>query len=171
MRVFLVILYVITAGAFTNCNAQKYKSAAGIRIDGGKMLGFSYSQRFFKRTTAEFNLDFRNNEVKTSIMGKYHKRLLGKSLTLFGGIGYHAGSFKEEGGFSGGDVSIGAEHKILILPLTVSFELNPSIHITGEHPDWYTFQSVFSIKYILIKNKQSIFGDKKRKGFFRNNKN
>lgn len=173
MRIIIIICLIFGAVSVNHCNAQKYKSAAGLRIDGGKMLGLTYSQRFFKRTTAEINLDFRNQEVKTTVMAKYHKRLLGKSLTLFGGVGYHLGSFKDEGGFSGADLTLGVEHKILILPLSVSFELNPSVHITGEHPDWYTFQSVFAVKYILVRNNEGIFrnNNRRRGGIFNNRNN
>ncbi|MFK7756717.1 MAG: hypothetical protein AB8B53_07280 [Flavobacteriales bacterium] len=172
MRVLLIICLLIGFGSVNHCNAQKYKSALGLRVDGGKMLGLTYSQRFFKRTTAEINLDFRNQEVKTTILGKYHKRLLGKGLTLFGGVGYHIGNFKDEGAFTGADITLGVEHKILILPLSVSFELNPSAHITGEHPDWYTFQSVFAVKYILVRNKESIFNSRRgRRGGLFNNRN
>jgi len=131
----------------------------GVRIDGGKMLGLTYSQRFFKRTTAELNLDFRSQEVKTSIVGKVHKPLVGRGLTLFGGLGYHVGSFKDRGGFSGLDLTVGAEHKIIIVPISIAFELAPSAHITGDHPDWYTFQSVFSIKYVLVRNRERLFGN------------
>ena len=90
-------------------------------------------------------------------MGKVHKPLVGKGLTVFAGLGYHVGNFKDEGSFSGGDVTVGVEHKILILPISIAFEINPSVHITGEHSDWYTFQSVFSVKYVLIKNRKGLF--------------
>ena len=137
---------------------QKYKSAIGLRVDGGKMVGVNYTQRFFKRTTAELNLDFREgNQVVTSLVYKIHKPLVGRGLTLFGGVGYHFGNYKDLGSFSGGDFTVGVEHKIVILPFSIGFELSPSIHLSGVHPDWYTFQSIFSVKYVLIKQRRGLF--------------
>jgi hypothetical protein len=149
----IVFLFVI---GLTSASAQKYKSAAGVRMDG-QMFGVTYSQRVFNALTAEGNLDFRNQEVKISAVGKYHKPILGKSLTMFIGGGYHLGSLKDYGSFSGLDLTVGVEHKILLIPFSVGFEINPSIHIMGSHPNWYTFQSVFSIKYVIIKDKEGYF--------------
>ncbi len=162
-RAISILILLMLISGVQHCNAQKYKSAVGVRMDGG-MFGFVYSQRFFKRTTGEVNVDFRSREVKTTFVAKFHRPLTGKGLTFFGGIGYHLGNYKEFGGFSGSDFTVGFEHKILALPLSISFEINPSVHVTGEHPDWYTFQSAFSIKYILVRHK------KKKKGLFKKKK-
>jgi hypothetical protein len=54
-------------------------------------------------------------------------------------------------------LTVGVEHKILLIPFSVGFEINPSIHIMGSHPNWYTFQSVFSVKYVIIKDKEGYF--------------
>ena len=51
----IVFLFVI---GLTGASAQKYKSAAGVRMDG-QMFGVTYSQRVFNALTAEGNLDFR----------------------------------------------------------------------------------------------------------------
>jgi len=153
---FIVIIFL--TGFSSMSIGQRYKTALGIRADGGKMIGVNLTQRFFKATTAELNLDFREgNQVIGRGTFKIHKPLIGKGLTLFGGIGMHYGNYKDIGVFSGGDVSVGLEHKILILPFSVSFELTPSVHLGGEHPNWYTFQSVFSVKYILIKHRRGLF--------------
>lgn len=156
MRKVISIIVLLALISVSSCNAQKYKSAAGVRMDG-QMFGVTYSQRFFNAVTAEGNLDFRNQEVNVSVVGKYHKPILGKSLTLFMGGGYHLGTYKNYGGFSGADLTIGVEHKILIVPFSVGFEINPSIHFTGSHPNWYTFQSVFSVKYVIAKDKEGYF--------------
>lgn len=158
-KLFLLVIFL---GLFYNADCQRYRSAIGFRADGGRMIGFGLSQRFFKSTTAEINLDFREgNQVIGRGLFKFHKSLIGKGLTLFAGGGVHYGNYKDLGRFSGADATIGLEHKILILPFSISFELNPSVHLSGEHPDWYTFQSVFSVKYILVKHR--------RRGLFRRN--
>lgn len=155
MKKIAVIIFLLFLSIDADC--QRYKSAIGLRVDGGQMVGVNLTQRFFKQTTAEVNLDFRTNQIIGRGMMKFHKPLIGKGLTLFGGAGFHYGNYKDIGPFSGADVSVGVEHKILILPFSISFEFNPAIHLGGDHPDWYTFQSVASIKYILVKHRQGLF--------------
>lgn len=154
-----VIILACFLGFFAlQSHSQRYKTAIGLRADGGKMIGLNVTQRFFKRTTAELNVDFRQgNQVISRGMVKFHKRLVGKGLTLFGGVGVHYGNYKDLGTFTGGDFSVGLEHKILILPFSISFELTPAVHLAGEHPDWYSFSSIFSVKYILVKHRRGLF--------------
>ncbi len=154
----LIIISIFLSLFALQSHSQRYKSAAGIRADGGKMIGLNYTQRFLKRTTAEINLDFREgNQIIARGMMKFHKPLIGKGLTLYAGGGVHYGNYKDLGTFSGADASVGIEHKIVILPFSISFELTPAIHLAGEHPDWYTFQSVFSVKYVLVKHRKGLF--------------
>ena len=154
----LVITLIFISLFALQSHTQRYKTLIGLRADGGRMIGLNLTQRFFKRTTVEVNLDFREgNQIIARGMFKLHKRLVGKGLTLFTGAGVHYGTYKSIGEFSGADVSVGLEHKILILPFTLSFELNPAIHVVGDHPNWYTFQSVFSVKYVLVKHRRGLF--------------
>ena len=163
----ICLIAIFIGTSFGEATAQKYKSAAGLRMDG-QLIGLTYSQRFFNRTTAELNVDLRSREARVSAIGKFHKPILGQSLTMFVGGGYHFGTYKDFGGFNGADLTLGIEHKIILLPFSIGFEINPSIHLAGNHPDWYTFQTVFSIKYVIRKDKEGYFSNSQQRQRQRN---
>jgi hypothetical protein len=52
---------------------------------------------------------------------------------------------------------MGIEYKIMIAPVVISFDVNPAFHTGGNHANWWDFQTVFSIKYILIKDRKKLF--------------
>lgn len=135
-----------------NLPAQLYKTTLGIRLDN-EQFGIGIDQRIFKPVTVSAAFDARSNEVRATALLRYHIKVIGRRLNVYPGIGAHAGVYKNYGSYQGGDLLFGAEYKMLIAPIVISFDFMPSFHTGGEHPDWWNLQSVFSIKYVIQKRK------------------
>lgn len=138
-------------------SAQLYKTNIGVRLDESQ-FGISLDQKIYKQFTATAAFDAKSNEIKASALARYHLKVLGRRLNIYPGFGPHWGVVKEYGEFTGFDLMIGAEYKLMLLPVVLSFDVNPSFHTGGNHPDWWNFQTVFSIKYVLVKDRAKFFG-------------
>ncbi len=147
---------ILLCGTFF-LSAQLYKTNLGIRLDESQ-FGLSLDQKIYKQLTAQVAFDAKTREIKATAFARYHLKVIGRRLNVYPGIGVHTGTYKDHGGFSGFDMLVGAEYKMMILPVVLSFDFSPAFHTAGHHPDWWNFQSVFSIKYILVKDKRKLFG-------------
>jgi len=135
-----------------NLGAQLYKTSVGVRLDN-EQFGIGLDQKIYKQLTATAAFDARSNEVRSSAFLKYHLKIIGQRLNVYPGIGAHYGVYKNFGEYSGFDMLFGAEYKMIIAPIVLSFDFQPSFHPGGSHPDWWNLQSVFSIKYVINKRK------------------
>ena len=86
------------------------------------------------------------------MLAQQHFPLLGKRLNVYVGGGIHAGDDKDRGSFYGVDLITGVEYKVNALPLLLSLDFKPSIHI--DHEDWLTPSTAFSLRYVFIKEKK-----------------
>lgn len=136
--------------------AQLYKTNIGVRLDESQ-FGVSLDQKIYQQFTTTAAFDAKSNEVKATAIARYHFKVLGRRLNIYPGLGAHWGVVKEYGDFSGFDLLIGAEYKLVLLPVVLSFDVNPAFHTAGHHPDWWNFQTVFSIKYVLVKDRAKFF--------------
>jgi hypothetical protein len=74
------------------------------------------------------------------------------------------GNLKDRGAFYGGDLIVGTELKVPILPLVLALDLKPAFHVN--HDEWGRMNGAFSIRYILVKEKKEkkkLFGIFNRK--------
>ena len=137
-------------------SAQLYKTTMGVRLDN-EQFGIGIDQKIYKQLTATAAFDAWSNEVRATALLRYHLKVIGQRLTIYPGLGAHTGLYKNEGSYNGFDLLLGAEYKLLLLPVVLSFDFQPSFHSGGHHPDWWNLQSVFSIKYVIVRQKGGLF--------------
>lgn len=149
MRYLLFIAMLFSLSA----SAQVYRSTFGIRLDD-EQIGASYTHRILDQTTVEGFMDLGKRQVTTAIFGRQHVKIAGRRLNWYGGAGPMYGTLKDHGDFYGCIVNLGAEYKFMLFPVVISFDMQPQIYLGNSHPDWWTFQSVFSLKYVVSKSKK-----------------
>jgi hypothetical protein len=155
---FTGLLTLVALGA----SAQKYRTAAGVRI-GRDNFGVTVQQKVFERTTLEGIGLVGTREVSATLLAEQHFGLLGKSLNYYLGAGAHVGVQKNDGGFGGVDAIAGVEYKIAFVPVVLSLDVKPSVEISNSD-DWFRFPAALSVRYILVKDKKEgflngVFGD------------
>jgi hypothetical protein len=133
--------------------AQKYITAAGVRLGGGN-YGITVQQLVAPRVTIEGIAGLGTRAYSGTVLGEYHFGILGPSLNYYFGAGGHLGHNKDTGGFSGLDGIVGIEYKVAFLPLALSFDFKPSLEFGSD--DYARFPTAFSIRYVLIKRKTSL---------------
>jgi hypothetical protein len=150
MRYFLIVLILFISQAGIS---QLYKTTFGARLDDAQ-FGLSLTQRILPKTSIEVYGDMTSNFVQAGAVVRQHLKIAGRRMNYYPIVGMHTGYYKDRGGFSGSDLGIGAEYKFILMPLSMSFDVVPSVHFIGNHADWWTFNTVFSIKYILVEDKR-----------------
>ena len=133
--------------------AQKYITAAGVRLGGGN-YGITVQQAVGRRVTIEGIAGLGEREYSGTVLGEYHFGILGPSLNYYFGAGGHLAHNKDTGGFGGFDGIVGVEYKVAFLPLVLSFDFKPAIELNSS--DYARFPTAFSIRYVLIKRKNSL---------------
>lgn len=156
-RLAWVILFT-TSGC--TLSAQKYITAAGIRM-GNEGIGISLQQRLFDHTTveaiAEMNL---KNYWVTGMIEQHNNILFSKSFNAYAGIGPSFGKdYFTDSVWVGGNFIFGVEYKVLLLPFVISADLKPSFRFGQE--DAFDLGVGFSVRYVLFKDKTSIFNRNK----------
>jgi hypothetical protein len=134
--------------------AQKYNTAAGVRLGGGN-YGITVQQRVASRVTIEGIAGLREREYSGTVLGEYHFGILGPSLNYYFGAGGHLGHNKNTGDFGGFDGIVGVEYKVAFLPIALSFDFKPSYEINSD--DYARFPTAFSIRYVFAKRKTKFF--------------
>ena len=167
-KLFLSFFLLVT---FTySVQAQKYRTAAGIRI-GRNDFGFTGQQKILKKTTLEGIAAVSGRELSATGLIEQHFPVLGPGFNIYLGAGAHIGHLKDNGTYYGGDLIAGAELKLPVVPLVLSLDLKPTFHVN--HEEWGGVGSGFSIRYILIKEKKEkkkLFGILNRKDDDRSNR-
>lgn len=134
--------------------AQKYITAAGLRLGGGS-YGLTVQQLVARRVTIEGIAGLSERAYSGTVLAEYHFGILGPSLNYYVGAGGHLGHQKETGSFRGFDAVVGIEYKVAFLPLALSFDFKPSVEFNGD--DYARFPTAFSIRYVLIKRKINLW--------------
>ncbi|WP_426061006.1 hypothetical protein [Hymenobacter sp. B1770] len=130
--------------------AQKYRTAAGLRAGGGS-YGLTVQQLVVPKTTLEGLAMFSPRERSATVLAERHFGILGPSLNYYFGAGAHVGNHRDEGAFWGFDGIVGAEYKIAFVPIVLSLDFKPTIEFGSG--DWNRFPTAFSVRYILVKQK------------------
>jgi hypothetical protein len=148
-KIFITILLV--AGVASVSQAQKYRTAAGIRL-GGDQFGATVQQKVAERSTLEGIALVGSREYSGTLLYQRHFPLLGKRFNYYLGGGGHVGNLKDHGVFTGVDAIVGVEYKINGLPLLLSADVKPALHIN--HEDWVNLATGISIRYVILPEKK-----------------
>jgi hypothetical protein len=161
----LVPLLLLGMAAARPAAAQKYRTAAGLRMSSG-LYGLTVQQKFLPKATLEGLALAGSREITGTVLAERHFGILGPSLNYYVGAGGHVGRHKDTGTFGGFDAIVGVEYKIAFSRLVVSADFKPSVEFNSD--DWARFPTAFSVRYIIIKEKRTglfdgVFGGKDRK--------
>ncbi|MBC3540742.1 hypothetical protein ACFSC6_12700 [Rufibacter sediminis] len=148
-KIFLAGLCLLFMGCLPAL-AQRYKTAAGVRI-GNDEFGGTIQQKILEKTTLEGMVTAGTRQVTATLLAEQHFPVLGQRFNYYMGGGVHGGHLKDYGTIYGFDVIGGLEYKVNGLPFLLSADLKPAIHL--RHEDWLSFGGAFSIRYVLIKEK------------------
>ncbi|WP_299817933.1 hypothetical protein [uncultured Pontibacter sp.] len=150
IRKLLLTLLFIT-GALATGYAQKYRTALGPRFESDK-FGISIQQKLHEKGTIEGIATIGSNEYSGTALYEWHFPLLGKRFNYYVGAGAHVGNLKDSGVFTGADAILGLEYKVNGLPILLSADLKPAVHI--HHADWVDLSSGISVRYVIVKEKK-----------------
>jgi hypothetical protein len=146
------MLVLLVVGMGQSALAQKYRTAAGIRAGGGN-YGLTVQQLVLPNTTLEGLALLAPRERTATILAERHFGILGPSLNYYFGAGAHVGTHRTDGTFWGFDGIVGAEYKIAFFPIVLSVDFKPTIEFNSN--DWNRFPTAFSVRYILVKQKNA----------------
>ncbi|MCC2545981.1 hypothetical protein LJY25_05955 [Hymenobacter sp. BT175] len=159
LRLLSLTGLLITASL--EAQAQKYRTAIGLRLGGKSYSGLTVQQRIGEKSTLEGLAMFNTEEVSGTLLAERHFGIFGRSLNVYTGAGAHLGAHNKTGAFGGVDGLVGLEYKVAIIPLLLSFDFKPTIEINA--PERMRFPTAFSIRYVLIKEKKrGLFGGSDR---------
>ncbi|MEJ8803772.1 hypothetical protein [Pontibacter sp. H249] len=150
IRIVFITL-VLFVGAFATAHAQKYRTALGPRFESDK-FGISLQQKLHEKGTIEAIVTVGSNEYSGTALYEWHFPLLGKRFNYYLGAGGHVGNLKDSGVFTGADAIVGLEYKVNGLPILLSADLKPAVHIN--HADWFDLSSGVSVRYVILKEKK-----------------
>lgn len=143
---------LLMAGLAQPALAQKYRTAAGVRSGGGS-YGITLQQLVLPHTTLEGLAMLAPRERSATLLAERHFGILGPSLNYYFGAGAHVGNHHDDGNFWGFDGLVGAEYKIAFVPVVLSLDFKPTIEFNSA--DWNRFPTAFSVRYILIKQRNN----------------
>ncbi|WP_236980059.1 hypothetical protein [Membranihabitans maritimus] len=129
--------------------AQSYQWAAGIKLSKNMGISAVYSPEVPYSIEAVISKNFWTNESGLSIIGRYHRKIITKSINIFGGGGLHHGFYNDErASFTGVLVNGGME--ISLGKTNVAFNLSPVLAF-GREDVKFRVGSDLSVRYILKK--------------------
>ncbi|MFD2514141.1 hypothetical protein ACFSRY_09710 [Pontibacter locisalis] len=147
----ILIIVCFFCGISMVSHAQKYRTAAGVRIESDK-FGLSLQQKLHEQGTLEAIIAVGAREYSGTALYEWHFPILGKRFNYYLGAGAHVGNLKDNGVFTGADAILGVEYKVNGLPLLFSADVKPAFHIN--HEDWINLSSGISVRYVLVKEKK-----------------
>ncbi|WP_235861313.1 hypothetical protein [Pontibacter flavimaris] len=147
----LLLLMIFVCGLSMAAQAQKYRTAAGVRLESDR-FGVSLQQKLHERGTLEGIVQVGSREYSGTVLYEWHRPILGKRFNYYLGAGGHIGNLKDSGVFTGVDAILGVEYKVNGLPFLLSADVKPAVHIN--HDDWVHLSSGVSIRYVIVKEKK-----------------
>lgn len=149
-----MLLGLLLLGALQPAQAQKYRTAVGLRL-GKDNTGLTIQQKLLDHVTLEGLGVAAARSFNGTVLLERHFGILGPSLNYYLGAGAHLGRNQDTGTFGGFDGIIGAEYKIALTHFVLSFDLKPSLELGVGDGDRGRFPSAFSVRYIIIKEKNA----------------
>ncbi|MCJ8165426.1 hypothetical protein MKJ04_11280 [Pontibacter sp. E15-1] len=147
----LLVIGCLTCGVSMTGMAQKYRTAAGVRIESDR-FGVTVQQKLHDQGTLEGIASVGSREYSLTGLYEWHFPMLGKRFNYYLGAGAHIGNLKDNGVFTGGDGILGIEYKVNGLPFLLSADIKPAFHIN--HEDWIQLSSGISVRYVLVKEEK-----------------
>ncbi|MCC9135813.1 hypothetical protein ACFSKU_17465 [Pontibacter silvestris] len=147
----LLFVFGLTCGIAVASQAQVYRTAAGVRLDGD-VFGVTVQQKLHEKGTLEGIFAVSAREYSGTALYEWHRRILGKRFNYYLGAGGHVGNLKDHGAFGGLDLIGGIEYKVNGLPFLLSTDIKPAVHFN--HEDWTDFSTGISIRYVIVKEKK-----------------
>jgi len=148
-----IIVFAIALLSGYAGQAQKYSTAAGLRVDGN-LLGITVKQRVFRTIALEGMITGNDTQTRGTLLLENHYPLAGKGLNFYIGGGGHIGGVDELGPVMGLDAIMGAELKIPLLRLVVSADVKPAYNFTYEEKP-LEYSTAISVRYVLGKEGKS----------------
>ncbi len=162
---FLLILAIILFGSLTTF-AQRYRTAAGIRIDDGLQL--TAQQYITNGWTLEgiLHTSIMSDDLGLTVLGEKHHKILFRGFNFYTGAGMHYYGVNAARGMDtqpynnvfGVSGIVGAELSLGRLNLSVDFK--PELHLSGNQVrpfDWNG--AAISARYIFIKRERKKLRD------------
>lgn len=164
------ILLALLLGTSLSGFSQHYLKSAGFRM--GHTTGISY-QKFVERNQAvDLMVSGRHNGLQFNTLYKWYSPAqldFDDKFFIYYGVGGHVGferlvpyylefqppllefDIRRQSYFTMGvDVILGIEYRMLIAPLTISFDVKPYFNYIGfEHLDGKFWDSALSVKYVF----------------------
>ncbi len=145
----------------TAASAQRYKTAAGIRIDGG--VNLTVQQYITDGWTAEgiLHTSINSDKFGVTLLGEKHHKILMRGINFYTGAGVHYYGIDANGSEAGSStdnvfgLSVIGGLEASIGRLNVSVDWKPELHLSGDqvHPfDWNG--ASISVRYIIAKRER-----------------
>ncbi len=152
------ILFLFFTFLITQTHAQRYVTAGGVRFSN-EGFGLTVQQKLFDHTSIEGIGQINFNEASFTAMIEHHNNILfTKSFNVYAGIGPSIGTYLlSDSSYVGFNIILGAEYKVLLLPILISADIKPAFKLQEE--DWFHMSLGLSFRYVFIKEKRKrLFG-------------
>jgi hypothetical protein len=150
---FLFLLILVSSSLL----AQKYITAAGIRLGGG--MGITVNQALWKNYTLEgiVQKGLSTKYTTLSALLEQHHSLLLKELNFYVGAGPHIGTYGKKDKAAGNETVAGASLigglELKLGNTLLSADFKPALNVTGGD-SFLDSQTGISLRYIFIKAKK-----------------
>ncbi len=150
------IVFIFLIGLFwtTSLSAQRYRTAAGLRL--GSPFGLSVQQVLWGQNTIEgiLTLHPKANESALTLLFENHRKILSKRFNYYVGVGPHIGWIDNREGFDNpyGVTFIGGL-EFAMKNTVLSWDYKPAVNLSGGRNTIY-HQTGISLRFIIIKKKK-----------------
>ncbi len=162
---------IATAFAFflllhTAAFAQRYKTAVGIRIDGG--INLTAQQYITDGWTAEgiLHTSINSDKFGLTLLGEKHHKIIMRGLNLYTGAGLHYYGIDANGSEAGAatdkvfGLSVIGGVEASIGRLNVAVDWKPELHLSGAQGHAFDWNGAsISVRYILAKRERNKIKD------------
>lgn len=171
MKQLVLVLSISMCSTFLQ--AQKYTTAAGIRLGTG--IGITVQQAIWNNNTIEgiVQKGFFIDLTTVSVLYEQHYKLISKGFNFYVGAGPQVGMYGNSSKNTGRSNAIGASFiggvEMRLKKLLLSFDYKPSINLKGGD-GFFDSQSGLSLRYIFIKAQKKSKKDSPKWMFWKKDK-
>lgn len=130
--------------------AQTYRTAAGVRF--GTEIGLSIQQRLWETGTIEGIVTSNKNRWQAQALVQYHRRVIGRRINSYFGVGPHYGELINGGSYAGITPIFGFE--MTFFGLNLSYDYKPSFNVFHGSALLY-HDTGLTVRVILLKQKRN----------------
>jgi hypothetical protein len=151
---YRITLLFVLAIAGTTIQAQKYTTAAGIRVGGG--IGITVQQLLWDKNTLEAQVQkgFTNNLTLATLLFEQHHGVFSKGTNFYIGAGPHFGHYGSNGKNANAGGVFGASFigglELKLGKTLLSFDLKPMLNLAGGS-SFFDSQAGVSLRYVFLK--------------------